>query len=184
MNYKRLLIQQYTQNGSTTTNVGGVVDTQSAYNVVCQEFPFKHLPETKDLPSRDWYDNDGEDVYIPTDGLKFKAYDLEAKFLYVGYGYKRESVIVPKEDEMRQKIGSFIDFLYGRNENGSPLLMVYDEYTKTGRRGIYVKDYDNELLAYDDRNDNVIGIFKVKFRVTDPVYNVAHIVVDGKDSLG
>jgi hypothetical protein len=52
------------------------------------------------------------------------------------------------------------------------MLAVYDEYTKTGRRGVYVTDISSDLIAYDDVNTEVVGIFKVKFRVTDPVTNV------------
>jgi len=172
MEYKKLLIQQQTYNGSTYTNVGQVVDTQTAFHVVCQEFPFKYLPETKDLPKRDWYDEDGEDVYIPTDGLRFKAYEMEVKFLYVG-----------SQDQMKNELKSFIDFICGKNTSGSPLLAVYDEYTQTGRRGVYVTEVGNELLTYDDSNgkyvngsfvSDVIGVFKVKFRVTDPVYSVQY----------
>lgn len=161
MNYKKLLIQQQTVSGSTYTNVGTVVDTQVAFNVVCQEFPFMYLPEIKDLASRDWFDEDGEDVYMPTGGLKFKAYDLDVTFLYVG-----------SQEDMAADLNSFIKFLYGRNQNGSPWLAVYDEYTQTGRRGIYVKEIDNELIAYDSVNVEVIGQFKVKFRVTDPITDV------------
>ena len=157
MNYKKLLIQQQTYNGSTYTNVGQVVDTQTTFHVVCQEFPFKYLPETKELSKRDWYDEHGEDVYIPTDGLKFKAYDLEAKFLYVG-----------TQANMKSELKSFIEFIYGKNTDGSPMLAVYDEYTKTGRRGVYVQNVDNDLIVYDDHEVGVVGQFKVKFRVTDP----------------
>ena len=156
MDYKKLLIQQQTCNGSTYTNVGSVIDTQTAYHVVCQEFPFKHLPEIKELPKRDWHDEHGEDIYIPTDGLKFKAYDLEVRFLYVG-----------KQTDMQNELKGFIEFIYGRNSGGAPLLAIYDEYTKTGRRGVYVLSVDNELL-YDERNPEVIGQFKVKFHVCDP----------------
>ena len=109
------------------------------------------------MPKRDWYDEHGEDTYMPTDGLKFKAYDLEVKFLYVG-----------TQANMKSELSSFIEFIYGRNTNGSPLLAVYDEYTKTGRRGMYVLSVDNDLIVYDDVNTDVIGQFKVKFRVTDP----------------
>ena len=52
------------------------------------------------------------------------------------------------------------------------MLAVYDEYTKTGRRGLYVKEVGNDLFAYDDVNENVIGVFKVKFRVTEPTSEV------------
>ena len=157
MEYKKLLIQQQTLSGTTYTAVSSVVDTQAVYHVVCQEFPFKYLPETKDLPKRDWYDEDGEDVYIHSDGLRFKAYDMEVKFLYVG-----------SQEQMKNELKSFIDFICGKNTGGSPLLAVYDEYTQTGRRGVYVQAVDNDLIVYDDRNSDVVAQFKVKFRVTDP----------------
>lgn len=194
MDYKKLLIQQQTFSGTTYTNVGVRIDTQAMFGVVCQEFPFKYLPETKDLPKHDWYDEDGDDVYIPSNGLRFAAYDMEVKFLYVG-----------TEADMAGNIKDFIDFICGRinyilvdnvvtkittNVTQNVMLSVYDEYTKTGRRGVFVKEVSNELLAYDDRNGeyftgyiggvyvenvyvgDVIGVFKVKFRVTDPVYEV------------
>jgi hypothetical protein len=83
---------------------------------------------------------------------------------------------------MQSDLKGFIEFLYGKNSGGAPVLAVYDEYTKTGRRGITVLEVDNELLAYDDQNSEVIGQFKVKFRVADPVtrmtYSNDKIVVD------
>ena len=93
--------------------------------------------------------------------MKFKAYDLEVKFLYVG-----------TQAQMPTDLRNFISFIYGRNTDGSPLLAIYDEYTKTGRRGAYVLNVDNELIAYDDKNLEVIGQFKVKFRITDPVTDI------------
>lgn len=173
MAYEKLLIQQQTYDGTTYSNVGDVVDTYEKFGVVCQEFPFKYLPETKDLPKRDWYDEHGEDVYIPTDGLKFKAYDLEAKFLYVG-----------TEKNMTSELKKFTDFVCGRsnivsdvtisgnNATRDVMLKVYDEYTKTGRRGIYVLSVDNELFFFNDVSIDAIAQFKIKFRVTDPVYEV------------
>lgn len=161
MQYKKLLIQQQTYNGVNYINVGAVVDTQAQFNVVCQEFPFKYLPETKDLAKRDWYDEHGEDVYVPTDGLKFKAYDMDVKFLYVG-----------TQNNMQTDLNGFILFISGKNSGGAPMLAIYDEYTKTGRRGVYVTDISSDLIAYDDVNTDVIGVFKVKFRVTDPITDI------------
>lgn len=161
MQYKKLLIRQQSFNGTSYVNVGSIVDTQAAFHVVCQEFPFKYLPETKDLAKRDWYDEHGEDVYVPTDGLKFKAYDMEVKFLYVG-----------TQSNMKSELKGFVEFICGRNSGGAPMLAIYDEFTKTGRRGIYVDNVSNDLVTYDDVNTDVIAQFKVKFRVTDPVTNV------------
>lgn len=173
MDYKKLLILQQTFNGNAYMNVGVTIDTQEQFGVVCQEFPFKYLPESKELPKRDWYDEDGEDVYIPKSGLRLAAYDLEVKFLYVG-----------SESRMSANIKDFIDFICGRinytsksnkvtiNVTQNVMLCVYDQYTKTGRRGVFVKEVSSELFAYDDVNSEVIGMFKVKFRVTDPVTDI------------
>lgn len=159
MAYKKFLIQQETASGSA---VGSVVNTYTQFGIVCQEFPFKHLPESKDLPKRDWYDEHGEDVYVPADGLKFKAYDVEATFLYVG-----------NELQMSSKLKEFIAFIYGRNSGGSPMLRIYDEYTDTGRKGVYVLSHSNDLFFYNDVSIDAIARFKVKFRVTDPVTNIS-----------
>ena len=52
------------------------------------------------------------------------------------------------------------------------MLVIYDEYTRTGRRGVYVLSVDNELYFFDDANIDAIASFKVKFRVTDPVTEI------------
>jgi len=170
--YKKFLIQQQTFNGTTYANIGDVVDTYTKFGVVCQEMPFKYLPETKDLPKRDWYDEDGEDVYIPTDGMKFKAYDVEAKFLYVG-----------TESNMASKLKAFKDFICGKKNivsgvtvstTHNVMLKIYDEYTRTGRRGVYVQSVSNDLFFFNDVSIDAIAQFKVKFRVTDPVYEVTY----------
>ena len=161
MTYYKLLIQQQTYNGSTYSDVGNVVDTLASYHMACQEMPFKHLPELKDLPKREWNDESGEDVYIPLDGVKFKAYDLDIKFLYVG-----------TKEAISTDLKNFIDFLYGRNNGGAALMSMYDEYTKSGRRGMYVTKVDNELFFFNDASIDAIAEFKVTFRVTDPVTNV------------
>lgn len=170
MAYKKFLIQQQTFNGTAYTDVGSVVDTQATFKVVCKDMPFKVLPETKDVPKRDWYDEHGDDVYIPTDGLKFKAFDIEVKFLYVG-----------TESAMSEDLKSFISFVNGRtnipvqqNPTRNVMLKMFDEYTQTGRRGVYVLEVSDELFFYSDVNIEAIAEFKVKFRVTDPVYEVSN----------
>lgn len=140
---------------------GKVIDTYESFHVACQEFPFKRLPEVKPLSARDLNDENGEIVFIPSDGLKFKAYDLTAKFIYVG-----------SESDIRRDLESFISFLYGRNKGGSPVLSIYDEYTKTGRSGVYVQTVANDLYSVSDRDIDGIAIFSVGFRVTDPTSDI------------
>lgn len=159
MDYKKLLIRQETFDGSSYTPVSPatIVDTQVRWNIVCKDFPFMYLPESKDLAVRDWYDEDGEDVFVPSSGKRFKAYDLEAVFLYVG-----------TEQDMHAQLKSFIDFLYGRNSGGSPVLAVFDEYTHLGFHGIHATSVGNDLFDISDVDSDAISMFKVKFRVTAP----------------
>lgn len=162
--YKKFLIQQQSYDGSTYSNIGSMVDTQARFRIACQEFPFKDLPDIKELPKRDWHDENGDDVYIPTDGFKFKAYDVDATFIYVG-----------TESSIRSDIKNFIDFLYGRidssgnSRSGGVVLAIYDEYTQTGRRGVIVNSVDNTLYWNVDYDPDAIATFKVKFHVADPV---------------
>lgn len=167
MEYKKLIIQQQTYDGTYYTNVGNALDTQEAFNVVCEEFPFSYLPEIKELAKRDWFDEDGEDVYVPQNGIKFKAYNSDVTFLYVG-----------TQANMQSEIGSFISFITGRNTGGSPILAIYDEFTQTGRQGVLVNKIDNSLFTYDDMNEHVIARFKVKFRFTDPTTVIGPITAN------
>lgn len=171
--YKKFLIQQQTYNGTTYTNVGDVIDTHATFGVVCQSLPFKYLPEPKELAKRDWHDEHGDDVYVPVDGIKFKAYDVEATFLYVG-----------NEETMASNLKQFVDFLYGRinivsgsivstvNATKNVLLKIYDEYTRTGRRGAYVVSHDNSLYFFNEVSADAIAQFKIKFHVCDPVTEI------------
>lgn len=165
--YKRFYVQQQSYDGSSYTNVGDAVEL-GTYNVVCQEFPFKYLPETKELPKRDWPDENGDDVYFPTDGLKMKAFDMDVKFLYAGpiSTYTQDGNTIYG---MRDNLTRLISFLRGRNSDGSPCLLIYDEYTDIALCGVYVSEISNDLYEYNDVNINAHAVFKVKFRVTNPV---------------
>ena len=123
-----------------TTENAPVKDSLAHFGIVCTEFPFKPGGETKDLPKRDWPDEDGEDTYIP-DKLLLKAYDLEAEMCYkgdLGTAY--------------DKIMAFQNYLTGENGDGATL-KIYNSHTGIGREGLYL----DEVLT-----------FPVKFRVTDP----------------
>lgn len=159
MEPKKILIQKQTYDGTDYENVGEIVDVYETYHILCQELPFKHLPKSKELPSRDWHDEDGEDVFMPKEGLRFQAYDLKVTFLYDGI-----------EENMSSDLRNFINYISDcRGDETGVFLAIYDEYTKIGRRGLYVKEIDDGLFFYDDINPNSIADFSSTFRVTDPV---------------
>ena len=62
----------YIKKGDTTVN------TFAQWGIVCCKPPFHAGGETKDLPKREWFDEHGEDTYLPS-RLFFKSYDEEAR---------------------------------------------------------------------------------------------------------
>ena len=136
MEPKKILIQKQTYDGTDYENVGEIVDVYETYHILCQELPFKHLPKSKELPSRDWHDEDGEDVFMSKEGLRFQAYDLKVTFLYDGI-----------EENMSSDLRNFINYISDcRGDETGVFLAIYDEYTKIGRRGLYVKEIDDGLF--------------------------------------
>ncbi len=165
MSVANTYIQQIKSDGHTYLK-GSVVDLKEAFNIVCQDFPFKKNPNPKDLPTRDWHDEDGSDVYVP-DTLPIKHYDVDVTFLYVG-----------TKPSIRTDISDFIDFIYGRKKGNdgdaiqSARLAVYNEYVGMGRKDIVVSEVKNEIFYCSDNDPDAVAKFSVKFTVYDPTTNV------------
>lgn len=150
---KEVMVEAYSILFQKTVEGAKVKDLLTEWKMVCTDFPFELYPETKELPKRDWMDEDGEDTFIP-DVLPLKAYDLEAGICYTG-----------EMATAYNKIVSFLNYLIGEDGNGATL-KVYNPHTNIGRQKLYflgASDYD----FHSTENGDVVS-FKVKFRVTDP----------------
>lgn len=137
---------------------GRVIDTQDEWGIVCKEFTFLLYGESKELPKRDWHDEDGEDTFFPSQ-LAMAAYDL-----YVEFGYKGAM------DSANVAVRSFLDYLTGRDGSGT-YLSVYDTYTKIGRQGVYFKSVGQDVFVRNTSEGDLV-VFNVKFRVTDPMTEI------------
>lgn len=137
---------------------GGVIDSQKEWGIVCKEFPFLLYGESKELPKRDWLDEDGEDVFFPN-SLAMAAYDLDVEFAYRGV-----------MDSANVAIRGFLDYLTGRDGSGANL-SVYDTYTKIGRQGVYYKKVSPDVFVRNTSEGDVVT-FTVTFRVTDPTTQI------------
>lgn len=146
-----------------------VKDLLTEWKMVCTDFPFELYPETKDLPKRDWADQDGEDTFIP-DVLPLKAYDIEAGLCYTG-----------EMGTAYAKIISFLNYLIGEDGNGVDL-KIYNPHTKIGRKNLYFSGASDYEYHSDGNGDALL--FKVKFRVSDPkteivpMYNVDKTTIE------
>lgn len=173
MSVANTYIQQIKFNGNAYVK-GSVVDLKTKFKIISQDFPFKKNPKPKDLPTHDWADEDGLDVYVPQT-LPMKHYDIDVMFLYVG-----------TEEDIRTDISGFIDFICGRAKGSagdsvqSAMLAVYNEYVGMGRKDIVVSEVENQIFYCSDSDPDAVARFKVKFTVYDPTTEVIPVT----NSLG
>ena len=135
-----------------------VVDTLDNWGIVCKEFPFKLYGEAKELPSHDWKDEDGDDEYIPSE-LPIASYEVEVEFAYKGV-----------MDSANANIKGFLDYLTGRDGSGVEL-MVYDTYTKIGRRSVRFVSVSEDVFYRQEEGGDVV-VFSVTFKMNDPVTDI------------
>lgn len=112
----------------------------------------------KELPKREWPGEHGEDTYIPADGLRLQAYDIEVELSYKG-----------KTDTALAKYKDLRAYLLGLNGDGAEM-MIYDPYWKKGRQRVYVKSI-SDITPNKSDIDEIINV-TVTFRVTDPITEV------------
>lgn len=134
-----------------------VKDSLADFGMVCTDVPFMPCGETKELPKRDWIDEDGEDTYIP-DSIPLSAFDWEIEM-----GFKGELA------SAQGALKKFTEYLTGKDGSGAEL-KVYSKYTGIGRQGIYFMGMSD--FVFSKTNIDEVVTFKVNFRVTDPSSNV------------
>lgn len=155
---------------------GSVVNSFTQWGIVCAKVPFKVGGETKELATNDWFDEQGEDTYIPSK-LMFKAYDVEFELAYKG----QELASNPFDLDLAfTQINAFKRWLSGNDTtSGSGAeLKIYSPYSTIGRQKCYLREISGEdphVQTKQERgnlyHENVVT-FKVKFRVTDPMTNI------------
>lgn len=160
MEFYRTFIQQLSFDGKKYEK-GDVVDIYETFHIAVEEFPFRYIPEAKELPTRDWVDESGLDVYCGGERI-FKDYELSVVFLYKG-----------THETMKEDLQRFIDFLYGRNDQSVGfLLAIYDEHVKQGRKNVRLDSIDPDLYLDDDSDAETLARFSAKFHVDDPITEV------------
>ena len=160
----KLYIQQASYDGEQYT-YGAVVDTYREWNVVCSKSPYRRFGDPKDVATRNWLDEHGEDVYIPQN-VKFKKFDAEFTFLCCG-----------TPQSLRRNIRDFLLYLAGEIGGGAAeavgaRLVIYDTYNQIGWKDVRMKSYSTDGLLMTRGEDDAVLEFKVTFEVYDPYTQV------------
>lgn len=146
MKYKPFLIQKLT--------TGASVRDSREWNIYVKSVPFKVFPDMKDVPANDWYDQNGDDEYIPSPPY-YKAYEIDCEFVFVG-----------ENGTANAQIKSLLKYL-----SESVMFKFYDTHSKIGRTNVrYVSTDDDVLYRKDGRND--IVVFSVTLKVNDPLTDI------------
>lgn len=125
-----------------------IKDTLADYGIYVKHVPFILFPKLKEPYSHSWYDEDGDDEYIPTTP-RYESYNMTIDFVYKG-----------AVNTANSNIKSFLEFLVGG------YLTIYDEYTGIGRQKIRYVEVGDDASLY--RRGNDVVEFNVTFKVNDP----------------
>lgn len=155
MTIEKLYIQKIT-NSDTEPETK---ETGSDFGFYGMEIPFTMQPEAKEPSKNDWKDEDGDDEYLPDNGLRMKAFEIEIKLGYKG-----------TKDTANAKLESFLKYLTGRDGSGTRM-KIYSTYTKIGYNDVrFVSLNDDAELVRDADGD--ILIVAITLKVNDPVTKV------------
>lgn len=118
----------------------------SDYGFYAVEVPYPGAPEVKEPYKNDWYDEDGDDEYIPS-SPKFKSFEFEVTLAYNGQAPMfADSLYLLLSDLKREEFA------------------FYSVFGHWGRKDVRYVSYTTDAYHFDD-----VFIFKLKFKVNDPV---------------
>lgn len=154
MDYKPFLIK-VGQSGaySDTMTYEDAFDTKEKYGLWIQHSPYYIQPSVKNAVTQTWNDEDGDDVYLSPNGVKFEAYEFTVDFVYF-----------EKDNLANTKIAEFVEKIKGK------WLKVYDSYTQMCRTGVYFVSVE-EATHFQRRGMHDTAIFTVTFKVNNPNFN-------------
>lgn len=139
-----------------------IYESVSTWGIFCREIPFKLFGSVKEPAKRSYYDEHGDDEYIPATGLKYDAYSMK-----VGLGCKKiaaenkyDSAAV---NDVRVRVGAFLEYL-----RSAGMMKIYSSHTRIGRQNVRLESVsDDAKWDVDDEGDEFL-IFEVTLKVNDP----------------
>lgn len=159
--YKRILIQKQVPSAE-------VKDTAADFGWWVMDAPFHVGGEMKELPSNDWPDEDGLEVFVPPTGQYSKSYDIEMKF---AFRYDAGSADWSSHGRAKAALNAFRNYLSGRDGSGV-MMKVYSEHGDSGRQGVYLLEISDNPTYYCKEQGRERAFIVVKMRVTDPLTDI------------
>lgn len=138
-----------------------VCESVNTWGVWCKDIPFKIFDKVKAPAKRTWYDEHGDDEFVPSDGLYMEAYTIKVEF-----GCKKVNNSMASVNDVRKNVGDFIKYL---RESG--MMKMYSSHTRIGRQNVRLDSIsDNAKWKTDE--DGEFLIFDATFKVNDPITDI------------
>lgn len=154
MEYFKTYMQLETDNSK-------VVETISAFGMYCMDNPFKVADSVKEPTKRSWYDENGDDEYIPEEGLYMSSYENDVKFGFHGNAFAAN-----------EKLQLFLEYLR------KGLLKMYCEFNQVGRQHVRLKSI-KQTLDRDPGGEDIL-ILTITFKFNDPITDIKPVFSNGK----
>lgn len=132
-----------------------VLETIEDFGFYCMDIPFTMVNKMKEPASRTWYDEHGDDEYVPSDGLYASSYEMQIKFGYKG-------------DKFGATQALMVLLAYLRSGG---LMKMYCDYTGIGRQHVRFVSIDNDAELVRDETGDLL-VVKLTFKVNDPITDV------------
>ena len=142
-------------------------ESVTTWGIWCKSIPFKLYDKVKEPAKRSWYDEHGDDEFLPDGGLFMDAYTMDVEFGCKIIKTEHDRTIFGKAvSDVRANVGEFIEYL-----RTSGMMMMYSSYSRIGRQKVRLSEiHDDAVWKSDD--DQEFLIFKVTFKVNDPMTNI------------
>lgn len=122
------------------------IDIYATWGIRVKSIPPKPLPNPKSYAKRSWRDQQGDDEYIPSEGI-WSAYEVDIKFEYDG-----------EIGSIAKNVIAFLQYIQGAE------IGFKDEYT--GREGVFrYKELQDDAIYHQE--EEAIE-FTITFKVNKP----------------
>ena len=163
-NWQNFYLQRMGVDGND--NAYPVCESVSTWGVWCKEIPFKIADKVKEPAKRTWYDEHGDDEYIPNSGLFMEAYTIKIEFgCKIVTGDKVETYGT-SVDDVRANVGEFLTYL-----RTAGMMKMYSTYTRIGRKEVRLSSIGDKAWKSKEDGQEYL-VFEVEFKVNDPVTDI------------
>lgn len=159
----------YLQRMNTNNTSYPVKESVGEWKVWCKDITFKIFEKVKAPAKRTWYDEHGDDEYMPQEGLYIEAYTMKVEFSCKSQDIydEQKRLIRTAREEVRLKVKAFLTYL---RESG--MMNMYSTHTGIGRQNVRLESVGNDSIWKQGDDGWWFLIFDATFKVNDPVTDI------------